>query len=188
MFDHTLHAFGHIDALVNNAGITSVGRRDILEATEYSWDTLLSVNLKGPFFLTRLAANLWIRRAGESRLPGGYKLVFISVISATTASMNRGDYCVSKSALQMVSQLWALRLADSGVQSIEFRPVLMATDMTAGGRDKYDTLITGGLVPQKGWGQAADVAVAVRTFLEGGLPFSTGECVYLDGGMHHGRL
>lgn len=184
----TLAAFGHLDALVNNAGITSVGRKDILDASEDSWETVMGINLKAPFFLARDAAQYFTGNSDKARLPGGYKLAFISSISATSASTNRGDYCVSKAAMGMVNQLWALRLAEHQVQTIEFRPGIMATDMTAGVKEKYDALIADGLVPQKRWGKPDDLGVAVRSFLRGNLPFSTGETIYLDGGLHHAKL
>ena len=188
MLPATLAAFGHLDALVNNAGITSVGRKDILEASEDSWDTVMGINLKAPFFLARDAANYFADNADDPRLESGYKIAFISSISATSASTNRGDYCISKAAMGMVNQLWALRLAEHGIQTIEFRPGIMATDMTAGVKDKYDALIAEGLVPQKRWGQPEDLGIAVRSFLNGNLPFSTGETIYLDGGLHHAKL
>ncbi|MFT4547486.1 MAG: 3-oxoacyl-[acyl-carrier protein] reductase [Verrucomicrobiales bacterium] len=184
----TLEAFGHLDALVSNAGITSIGRNDILEANEDSWDTVMGINLKAPFFLARDAANYFCENADKARLSTGYKLAFISSISATTASTNRGDYCVSKAAIGMVNQLWALRLAEHQVQTIEFRPGIMATDMTAAVKDKYDGLIKAGLVPQKRWGTPEDLGIAVRGYLNGNLPFSTGETIYLDGGLHHSSL
>lgn len=184
----TLATFGHLDALINNAGITSVGRRDILEASDESWDTVMGINLKAPFFLARDAANYFADHPGQSRLASGYKIAFISSISASSASTNRGDYCVSKAAIAMVNQLWALRLAEHQIQTIEFRPGIMATDMTAGVKEKYDALIGQGLVPQRRWGQPQDLGIAVRTFLSGGLPFSTGESIYLDGGLHHAKL
>lgn len=188
LFKAVIGLFGRLDVLVNNAGITSIGRRDITEATEESYDRVMDVNLKGPFFLSQLAANHWLARPGECPLAGGYKLVNISSISASIASMNRGDYCLSKAAMGMSTQLWALRLAEHGTQVVEFRPGVMATDMTAGVKKKYDDLIAHGLVPQKRWGTAEDVGVAVRSFCLGGLPFSTGEIIYLDGGLHHPRL
>jgi len=184
----TLEAFGHLDALINNAGITSVGRRDIVEATEGSWDTVMGINLKAPFFLARDAANYFIANPEKARLASGYKLAFISSISATSASTNRGDYCISKAAMGMVNQLWALRLAEHGVQTIEFRPGIMATDMTAGVKEKYDALIADGLVPQKRWGKPEDLGIAVQNYLNGSMPFSTGETVYIDGGLHHAKL
>lgn len=188
VFEQTLAALGRVDALVNNAGITSPGRKDLLECTEDGWDTVMDVNLKGPFFLSQLVANWWLAHPDASRLSGGYKLVFITSVSAVLASTNRGDYCISKAALGMASQLWALRLAGHGIQVIEFRPGIMETDMTAGVKEKYDPLIASGTVPMKRWGQPDDVGQGVRAFLEGGLPFSTGEVIYMDGGLRLGRL
>jgi 3-oxoacyl-[acyl-carrier protein] reductase len=188
VFAATLGVFSRLDVLVNNAGITSIGRNDITEATEESYDRVMDVNLKGPFFLSQLAANHWLSRPGECPLPGGYKLVNVSSISATIASLNRGDYCLSKAAMGMATQLWALRLAEHGAQVIEFRPGIMATDMTAGVTAKYEPLIRDGLVPQKRWGTPEDIGIAVRSFCQGNLPFSTGEIIYLDGGLHHPRL
>ena len=184
----TLAACGHLDALINNAGITSPGRKDILEANEDSWDSVMGINLKAPFFLARDAANYFIANPQDPRLDSGYKIGFISSVSATSASTNRGDYCISKAGIGMVNQLWALRLAEDQIQTIEFRPGIMATDMTAGVREKYDALIDAGLVPQRRWGTPEDLGAAVRSFLNGGLPFSTGEVIYLDGGLHHSKL
>src|SRR5262245_49352789 len=150
----TLAAFGSIDGLVNNAGMAPRARADILDATEQSFDELLAVNLKGPYFLSQAVVRHWMDRRGQSRLPGGYKLVFVSSISAAMASLNRGDYCVSKAGLAMASKLWAARLAPEGVQVFELRPGIMLTDMTAGVKDKYDRMIAGGLVPQGRWGTA----------------------------------
>ena len=188
IFDQTLAALGRIDALVNNAGITSPGRRDLLESTEEGWDTVMNVNLKGPYFLSQMAANWWLAQAGDARLAGGYKLVFVTSVSAVLGSTNRGDYCISKAALGMVSQLWALRLAEHGIQVVEFRPGIMETDMTAGVKEKYDPVIASGTVPMRRWGHPDDVGKGVRAFLEGALPFSTGEVIYMDGGLRLGRL
>jgi 3-oxoacyl-[acyl-carrier protein] reductase len=188
VWEQTLAALGRVDALVNNAGITSPGRKDMLESTEESWDTVMSVNLKGPYFLSQMAANWWLANAGGARLAGGYKLVFVTSVSAVLGSMNRGDYCISKAGLGMASQLWALRLAEHGIQVVEFRPGIMETDMTAGVKAKYDPIISSGTVPMRRWGQPDDVGKGVRAFLEGALPFSTGEIIYMDGGLRLGRL
>lgn len=188
VFEQALAGLGRVDALVNNAGITSPGRRDMLESTEESWETVMNVNLKGPFFLSQMAATWWLAHPGESRLSGGYKLVFVTSVSAVLGSMNRGDYCISKAALGMASQLWALRLAEHGIQVVEFRPGIMETDMTAGVKEKYDPIIASGTVPMRRWGQPADVGKGVRAFLEGALPFSTGEVIYMDGGLRLGKL
>ena len=188
LFDQTLAAFGRIDALVNNAGITSPGRKDMLDATGDAWDRVMNVNLKGPYFLSQLAARWWVSHPGAARLPDGYKLVFVTSVSAVLGSMNRGDYCISKAGLGMASQLWALRLAEHGIQVVEFRPGIMETDMTSGVKEKYDPLIASGTVPLRRWGQPEDVGKGVRSFLQGTLPFSTGEVIYMDGGLRLGRL
>ncbi|HEX2750847.1 MAG TPA: 3-ketoacyl-ACP reductase [Verrucomicrobiales bacterium] len=188
VLEQTLAALGRLDALVNNAGIASPGRKDLLECTEESWDTVMSINLKGPYFLTQMAANWWLEHAGQSRLAGGFKLAFVTSVSAVLASTNRGDYCISKAGLAMASQLWAVRLAEHGVQVVEFRPGIMETDMTAAVKAKYDPIIASGAVPMRRWGQPQDVGKAVRVFLEGAFPFSTGEVIYMDGGLRLGRL
>ena len=184
----TLEAFGRIDALVNNAGIAPRVRADLTETSEASFEELLRVNLQGPFFLTQAVATHWLASPYEAALDGGFKVVFVTSISADTASINRGEYCISKAGLAMTSQLWALRLAAHGIQVIELRPGIMATDMTAGVKDKYDALIAEGLVPQRRWGTADDVGRAVRAILAGHLPFTTGDVIHLDGGFHIRRL
>jgi NAD(P)-dependent dehydrogenase (short-subunit alcohol dehydrogenase family) len=184
----TLSAFGHIDALVNNAGIAPRVRADIVDATEESFDEVIGINLKGPYFLSQAVVRTWLSQPGEARLPGGYKLIFVSSISAYLASVNRGEYCISKAGLAMATKLWASRLASEGVQVFEIRPGIMATDMTAGVKEKYDELIAGGLVPQKRWGTADDVGRAVTTLLGESFPFSTGDVFNVDGGMHLQRL
>jgi NAD(P)-dependent dehydrogenase (short-subunit alcohol dehydrogenase family) len=184
----TIETFGRIDALVNNAGMAPRVRADLTETSEASFEELLRVNLQGPFFLTQAVANHWLGTPHEPALPGGFKVVFVTSISADTASINRGEYCISKAGLAMASQLWAVRLAGEGVQVLELRPGIMATDMTAGVKDKYDTLIAAGLVPQRRWGTAEDVGRAVRAVLAGHFPFTTGDVIHLDGGFHIRRL
>ena len=188
MMEKVIGGLGRLDVLVNNAGMAPRERADITEAGETSFDELISVNLKGPYFLSQSAANYWLKNPGASRLPGGYKLLFVTSISASTASVNRGDYCISKAGLAMVSQLWATRLAADGVQVMELRPGIMATDMTTGVKGKYDALIAGGLVPQRRWGSPEDVGLAVKAICRGDFPFSTGDVIYLDGGFHLSRL
>ncbi len=184
----TLDAFGRVDALVNNAGIAPRVRADVTETSEASFEELLRVNLQGPFFLTQAVANHWLARPYEPLLAGGFKIVFVTSISADTVSLNRGEYCISKAGLAMTSQLWAARLAAHGVQVIELRPGIMATDMTAGVKEKYDALLAEGLVPQRRWGTAGDVGRAVRSILAGDFPFTTGDVIHLDGGFHIRRL
>lgn len=188
LFEEALAAFGRLDALVNNAGMAPRARADLTETTEASYDEVMTVNLKGPYFLSQLAARYWLEHAGQSRLPGGYKLVFVTSISAETASVNRGEYCLSKAGLAMAAQLWATRLANEGVQVFEIRPGIMETDMTAGVKGKYDELIAEGLVPQMRWGNPQDVGLAVEAILRGQFPFSTGAVIPVDGGFHLKRL
>jgi 3-oxoacyl-[acyl-carrier protein] reductase len=188
IFAETIAAFGRIDALVNNAGIAPRIRADISEATEEIFDEVMAVNLKGPYFLSQLVARHWLEHKGEARLTAGYKLIFVSSISAYLASINRGEYCISKAALAMATKLWATRLATEGAQVYEVRPGIMATDMTAGVKEKYDKLIAEGLVPQKRWGNGEDVGLAVSALLQGHFPFSTGDVINVDGGIHLQRL
>ncbi len=188
LVDETLAGFGRLDALVNNAGIAPRVRADITEATEESFEEILRTNLQGPYFLTQRVARHWLDKRYPAALPGGFKIVYVTSISAATASVNRGDYCISKAGLAMASKLWSARLAAEGVQVLELRPGIMATDMTAGAKAKYDALIADGLVPQRRWGTPEDVGRAVRAILAGAFPFSTGEVIYLDGGFHISRL
>jgi len=188
IMEEVLAAFGRLDALVNNAGIAPRVRADITEATEKIFDEVIAVNLKGPYFLSQLAVRHWLSRPGESVLPGGYKLIFVSSLSADTASVNRGEYCISKAGLAMASKLWSVRLAAEGIQVLELRPGIMATDMTSGVKEKYDALIAGGLVPQQRWGEPSDVGRAVEAILAGAFPFSTGDVINIDGGFHLRRL
>jgi len=179
--------FGRLDVLVNNAGIAPRARADILEAGEESFDELIAVNLKGPYFLTQLAAQWMIaqRREDPSRSPA---IVNVSSVSATMASTNRGDYCLAKAALGMSNQLWAARLAEFGIPVFEVRPGIIKTDMTAGVAAKYDALIAGGLVPQGRWGFPEDVGKAVAMLARGDLPYSTGQVILVDGGLTLPRL
>jgi 3-oxoacyl-[acyl-carrier protein] reductase len=188
IFEQALSAFGRLDALINNAGMAPRTRADITEATEDSYDELMAVNLKGPYFLSQLAARHWLAHPGQSRLAGGYKLIFVTSVSANTASVNRGEYCLSKAGLAMACQLWAARLAPEGIQVFEIRPGIMETDMTAAVKDKYDALIAQGLVPQGRWGTPADVGLAVEAVLKGQFPFSTGQILQVDGGLHLRKL
>jgi len=188
LFEEVLSAFGQLDALVNNAGMAPRARADLTEMSEASYDEVMAVNLKGPFFLSQLAANYWLKHRDECQLTGGYKLLFVTSVSADTASVNRGEYCLSKAGLAMAAQLWAVRLAESGVQVIDIRPGIMETNMTAGVKEKYDKLIAEGLVPQMRRGKPEDVGLAVASILAGHFPFSTGSVIHVDGGLHLRRL
>jgi NAD(P)-dependent dehydrogenase (short-subunit alcohol dehydrogenase family) len=189
LFDEALAAFdGHLDAFVSNAGISSPGRLDVVDAGEAGFDRVMAVNVRGPHFLAKNCARYWLANAGRSRLGAGYKLIFVSSVSAVMASTNRGDYCMSKAALAMAAQVWALRLGPHGIQVVEIRPGIMATDMTAGVKEKYDAIIEGGMVPQRRWGAPEDVGKAVRSIVEGDWPFSTGAVICVDGGLTVPRL
>jgi len=172
----------HIDVLVNVAGVAPKVRADLPEMTEESYDYVLDINLKGTFFLTQLAANK-MKENGQ----GGY-ICNISSLSAYTSSVNRGEYCISKAGLSMVTKLFADRLAEFGILVNEVRPGIIATDMTGGVKQKYDTLIDGGLLPIQRWGQPEDIASAVWTLCSGALPYVTGQSVDVDGGFHIRRL
>lgn len=182
-----LDEFGRLDLLVNNAGITSQGRKDLLEATEESWDAVFDTNLKGPFFLAQLAANTMIELIGSAAIESG-KIINVSSISAYAASTARGDYCMSKAAMGMMTRLLAARLAEEKIQVFELCPGIISSDMTAEVADKYDRLIADGLTPIRRWGQPEDVAQAVEAIVSGLFPFSTGERLNIDGGFHIRRL
>lgn len=187
LVEQSLDRFGRIDVLVNNAGITSPGRKDILEATEESWDVVFATNLKGPFFLTQRVVRemLRLRQAGT---PVEGKIITISSVSAYAVSTNRADYCLTKAALSMMTQLYAQRLAEEGIGVFEVCPGVIQSDMTAAVQEKYDRLIAEGLWPIRRWGQPEDVARAVAAIVSDYFPFSTGERINVDGGFHIRRL
>ena len=189
----TIAAFGHIDLLVNNAGVAPDVRADLLEASEESFDRLININLKGPYFLTQLVAREMIKQKAEEKIGTGTisspAIVNITSVSAYAASVNRGDYCVAKAGLAMMTQLFASRLAEHGINVYEIRPGIIETDMTGPVKAKYDELIfEKDLTPIRRWGQTDDVAKAVVAIASGLLPFSTGEVINVDGGFHLRRL
>jgi NAD(P)-dependent dehydrogenase (short-subunit alcohol dehydrogenase family) len=179
--------FGRCDMLVNNAGVAPSKRMDILEATEQSFDRVLGINLKGPYFLTQLVAN-WMIEQKKTNPGRAFRIVNTSSISAYTSSPARGEYCVSKAGVSMMTALYADRLAEYGIGVFEIRPGIIATDMTSVVKDKYDKLIAEGLTPIKRWGQPEDIARAVGAIAEGRLDFSTGQVINVDGGFHLRRL
>ncbi|HEY1377606.1 MAG TPA: 3-ketoacyl-ACP reductase [Gemmataceae bacterium] len=185
LVDTVLSRWERIDALVNNAGITSPGRKDILDATEDGWDRVMAVNLKGPYFLTQRVVREMIRLRDQLVHP---TVVNVSSLSAETVSVNRGDYCVSKAGLKMLTQLWAARTAEYGIRVYEVRPGVITTDMTAGVKDKYDRLIAEGLTPIGRWGTPDDVGRAVAALVTGQIPYCTGDTINIDGGFHIRRL
>ena len=168
---------GSIDLLVNNAGIAPRERRDILEASEESFDELLSTNLKGPYFLTQQAAR-WMLEKGSGRI------VFIGSISSFAASTNRGDYCITKAGISMAVKLFAARLAPHNIPVFEIEPGIIRTDMIASVAASYERRIADGLVPQRRMGEPLDVARAVRAISDGHLDYSTGQVIHVDGGFH----
>jgi NAD(P)-dependent dehydrogenase (short-subunit alcohol dehydrogenase family) len=180
----TIAAFGAIDLLVNNAGVAPRVRADLLDATEDEFDYVLAANLKGPYFLSQLVANHMIEQPGEARA-----IVNISSISAFAPSVNRGEYCVSKAGVGMMTQLFAARLAEHDINVYEIRPGVTETDMTGPVKAKYDKMIfEDGLLPLKRWGKPDDVAKAVVAVASGMLPYSTGQVINVDGGFHIHRL
>jgi NAD(P)-dependent dehydrogenase (short-subunit alcohol dehydrogenase family) len=169
--------FASLDLLVNNAGMAPRERRDLLDATEESFDELIVTNLKGPHFLTQLVAR-WMEESARGRI------VFITSISAYTASVNRGEYCVSKAGLSMSAALYAQRMAASGVGVFEIRPGIIRTDMIAKVEQVYDEKIAAGLLPQRRMGEGVDVAKAVRAIADGLLDYCAGQVLNVDGGFH----
>lgn len=191
LIEFTRSTFGRLDLLVNNAGVAPSIRADILEAGEESFDRLMNINVKGPYFLTQLAAKWMIDQTAASRIPNHEprpKIITISSISAYTASTNRGDYCIAKAALSMLTPLFAARLAEHGINVYEIRPGVIATDMTGPVKEKYDKLIADGLTPIQRWGTPEDIGRAVAAIAQDLLPFSTGEVLNVDGGFHLRRL
>jgi 3-oxoacyl-[acyl-carrier protein] reductase len=187
LVEFTRQTFGRLDVLVNNAGITSIGRADILDANEENFDKLMATNLKGPYFLSQLAARWMIEqtKADTARRP---KIVIISSISGYAVSTNRGDYCMAKAALGMLTKLYATRLADNGINVYEVCPGVIASDMTAPVKEKYDKMFAEGLAPIRRWGTPEDVGKAVTAIALDYLPYSTGETINVDGGFHFRRL
>ena len=184
LLDAARARFGRLDVLVNNAGIAPKERLDLLDATPESYDTVMGVNLRGPYFLTQAVAR-WMAEAPS----GAHRcIVFVTSISSTVASINRGEYCISKAGLSMAAKLWAVRLAEAGVPVYEVRPGIVASDMTSGVKDKYDALIDGGLTLQPRWGTPDDVGRAVAVLARGDLPYSTGAVLMVDGGLTTDRL
>ncbi|MFV0444192.1 MAG: 3-ketoacyl-ACP reductase [Planctomycetaceae bacterium] len=200
IIDTVRSRFGRLDVLVNNAGITSPGRKDILDADEAAFDRVVGVNLKGPFFLTRLAAN-WMIEQFESGVSAGVSgqtnanshspstiaprrcVINVSSISSEFVSINRGDYCLTKAATRMATKLWATRLAEFGIDVFEIQPGVIRSDMTAGVTEKYDRLFADGLTLDRRWGEPADVGRVAAMLVRGDLPYATGQVLKIDGGM-----
>jgi NAD(P)-dependent dehydrogenase (short-subunit alcohol dehydrogenase family) len=183
LLSETLERLGRVDMWVNNAGVAPLDRLDLLETTPESWDRVLATNLRGPFFLTQAvaAAMLKLKERGLLAEP---QIVFITSISSTFVSVNRGEYCVAKAGLSMVAQLYAIRLAEHGIRVTELRPGLIETDMTRAVHEVYDQRIASGLVPSRRWGKPEDVGRAVAALASGAFPYSTGDVIHVDGGLN----
>lgn len=174
--------FGRLDVLVNNAGVAPNVRADLLDAGEESFDRLIGINLKGPYFLTQLAAKLMKESAPLPDFPKA--VVNVSSISAFTVSTNRGDYCVAKAGIAMMTKLYAVRLAEFGINVFEIQPGVIETDMTGAVKEKYDRLFADGLTPINRWGVPSDIGKCVTAIAQGHFPYSTGQVFNVDGGFH----
>jgi 3-oxoacyl-[acyl-carrier protein] reductase len=179
--------FGRCDILVNNAGVAPLKRTDLLEANEESFDRVLNINLKGPYFLTQLVSK-WMIEQKKQYPERNCRIVNIGSMSSYTSSPARGEYCISKAGVSMMTMLYADRLSEFGIGVFEIRPGIIETDMTSVVKEKYDKLIAEGITPIKRWGQPHDIAKAVSAIAEGKLDFSTGQVINVDGGFHFRRL
>jgi NAD(P)-dependent dehydrogenase (short-subunit alcohol dehydrogenase family) len=174
-------AFGRLDCLVNNAGVQVRVRGDMLDVTEESFDRLIDINLRGTFFLTQAVAR---RMIAEDAGPHPRSIVTVSSANAFVVSINRAEYCMSKSGLSMMNKLFAVRLADAGISCFEVCPGIIRTDMTRDAAERYNRLIAEGIAPVRRWGEPEDIGRAVAMLASGDLPFSTGEALHVDGGLH----
>ena len=188
LFSEIMRRFGRLDVLVNNAGMAPRVRRDILETTEESFDEVLGVNLKGTFFMCQAAAKLMLELKQKGLQDYSPRIINIGSMSAYTSSTSRGEYCISKAGIGMVTLLFADRLAEAGIPVFEIRPGIIDTDMTKVVHEKYENLIAGGLTPIKRFGQPKDVADMVAACCSGLLDFTTGQVLNADGGFHIRRL
>lgn len=179
--------FGKLNFLINNAGVAPKVRNDILQTTEESYDYVMDTNLKSNYFMTQAAANWMIEQKSENT-DFQASIINISSISAAVASVNRGEYCVSKAGIAMITQLFAVRLGEFGINVYEIRPGVVKTDMTAGVSEKYDNLIANGLTVQNRWGFPEDIGRAVASLTKGDFPYSTGQVFVIDGGLTISRL
>lgn len=186
LVDTAIKKFGKIDGLVNVAGVAPKVRNDILEMTEESYDFVMNINTKGTLFLTQAVAKEMISNEAVDGIRG--YICNISSMSAYTSSVSRGEYCISKAGVSMITSLFADRLAEYGIPVNEIRPGIIATGMTEKVKEKYDNLIEGGLLPIKRWGKPEDIAAAVFALCSGNLPYVTGQSIDVDGGFHIRRL
>ena len=187
MLDKILSHFGAVNVLVNNAGIAPRERADILYAKEEIWDEVMDINLKGPYFLTQIFANYFVEKKLENPLFEA-SIINISSISAFVASVNRGEYCISKAGIAMATKLWATRLGEYDIPVYEIQPGIIKTDMTAGVVEKYDKLFQEGISLQRRWGLPDDVGKVAAMLAQGNMPYATGQAIKVDGGLHIQRL
>ncbi len=187
LIEETRGQFGALHLLVNNAGVAPTQRSDILEASEESFERLMRVNLQGPYFLTQLAAR-WMVEQKKSAGDFSGAIINISSVSAIVASVNRGDYCLTKAGVAMATKLWAARLGEFGIAVYEIRPGVIKTDMTAGVGEKYDKLIAEGLLVEPRWGVPDDIGRAAAALARGEIPYATGQVLTVDGGLTLQRL
>ena len=187
MLNKILSHFGSVNVLVNNAGIAPRERADILHAKEEIWDEVMEINLKGPYFLTQLFANYFVDKKLENPLFEA-SIINISSISAFVASINRGEYCVSKAGIAMATKLWATRLGEYDIPVYEIQPGIIKTDMTSGVVEKYDKLFQEGISLQRRWGLPDDVGKVAAMLAQGNMPYATGQAIKVDGGLHIQRL
>ena len=188
LMDEVRRRYGRLDVLVSNAGVAPLERRHILEATEESFERIIRINLQGPYFLTQLAARWMIEQGSPEEDAFRRCIVNITSISSTVASPSRGDYCISKAGLSMMTKLWAAGLAEHGIPVFEVRPGIIRTDMTSAVEEKYDRMIEEGLLLQPRWGTPDDVGLAVAALVRGDFAYSTGTVVMVDGGLTVSRL
>jgi len=188
LLDRINDHFGRLDVLVNNAGVAPRERNDLLEATPESFDRVLDINLRGPYFLTQRVAN-WMIDQGEASDAFDGAIINVTSISSTVASPDRGEYCISKAGLTMATRLWAVRLSEFEIPVYEIRPGIIETDMTRAVKEKYDRLLLEeGLTLQSRWGQPEDIGTAAAALVRGDLPYATGQVLHLDGGLTINRL
>lgn len=187
LLDRTLELFGRIDVLVNNAGITSIGRQDVLDLAEENFQQVMATNLLGPFFLAQRVARWMVDATTKGTISRGI-IINISSLSAYTVSTNRADYCMAKAAMSMMTRILATRLAQHAIRVYEVCPGIIASDMTAPVKEKYDRLIAGGLTPIARWGTPDDVGRVVRMLVREEFDFCTGMAIHVDGGFHIRRL
>jgi len=187
IFDKTLSHFGEVNVLVNNAGIAPRERADILHAKEEIWDEVMDINLKGPYFLTQLFASYFVEMKMKNPLFDA-TIINVSSISAFVASVNRGEYCISKAGIAMATKLWATRLGEYDIPVYEIQPGIIKTDMTSGVVEKYDKLFQEGISLQRRWGLPDDVGKVAAMLAQGHLPYATGQVIKVDGGLNIQRL